>query len=383
MNKLEVDAYFELLESILKVDDGVLKPSCIFNMDETGLQLNNRPGHVLAEKGIKAVSTVTSTEKGETITVIVCCNAEDLFIEWLKTHFVPRKPAGRVLLLLDGHSTHCNSVEMLEYAKDNDITLLSMPSHTSHYLQPLDRTVFKSLKTHFYEQCRLWLKQNPGRRITRLSFGRLLNKAWGKAASAENAIAGFKATGVHPFNPSAIPDYAFTLELTKQISKSQNECTATVMVEEQEENTINIASANLELVPNTFEVRQDISPAIAEPNSSVGRIVLNASPEIFTRRPKKLFATASAAVIKKMSEQFPPRSDLPDLTPTRILKQISPVPQKIIEVRKHTKQEYDVGSLFVKQFDEKWAKNQELSWYVNIMIDNNKVESDDENAHCS
>ncbi|CAK1598568.1 unnamed protein product [Parnassius mnemosyne] len=117
MNKLEVDAYFELLESILTVDDGVLKPSCIFNMDETGLQLNNRLGHVLAEKG-------------ETITVIACCNAEgtflppacimkgknkkpefedgmppgsklfmspksayitsDLFIEWLKTHFVPR-----------------------------------------------------------------------------------------------------------------------------------------------------------------------------------------------------------------------------------------------------------------------------------------------------
>ncbi|CAG5055608.1 unnamed protein product [Parnassius apollo] len=345
MNKLEVDAYFELLESILTVDDGVLKPSCIFNMDETGLQLNNRPGHVLAEKGTKAVSTVTSTEKGETITVIACCNAEgtflppacimkgknkkpefedgmppgsklfmspksayitsDLFIEWLKTHFVPRKPAGRVLLLLDGHSTHCNSVEMLEYAKDNDITLLSIPSHTSHYLQPLDRTVFKSLKTHFYEQCRLWLKQNPGRRITRLSFGRLLNKAWVKAASAENAIAGFKATGVHPFNPSAIPDYAFTLELTKQISKSQNECTATVMVEEQEENTINIASANLEPVPNTFEVRQDISPAIAEPNSSVGRIVLNASPEMITRRPKKLFATASAAVIKKNVRTIP------------------------------------------------------------------------------
>ncbi|CAK1595578.1 unnamed protein product [Parnassius mnemosyne] len=386
MNKLEVDAYFELLESILTVDDGVLKPSCIFNMDETGLQLNNRPGHVLAEKGSKAVSTVTSTEKGETITVIACCNAEgtflppacimkgknkkpefedgmppgsklfmspksayitsDLFIEWLKTHFVPRKPAGRVLLLLDGHSTHCNSVEMLEYANDNDINLLSMPSHTSHYLQPLDRTVFKSLKTHFYEQCRLWLKQNPGRRITRLSFGRLLNKAWGKAASAENAIAGFKATGVHPFNPSAIPDYAFTQELTQQVSKSQNECTATVMVEEQEENTSNIASANLEPVPNTFEVRQDISLAIAEPNSSVERIVLNASPEMITRRPKKLFATASAAVIKKMSEQFPPRSDLSDQTPTRILKQISPVPQKIIEVRKRAKQ---VGMLLTSE----------------------------------
>lgn len=84
-----------------------------------------------------------------------------------------------------------------------------MPSHTSHYLQPLDRSVFKSLKTHFYEQCRLWMKPNPGRRITRLSFGALLNRAWGKEASAANAISGFRATGVYPLNPEAIPAYTY------------------------------------------------------------------------------------------------------------------------------------------------------------------------------
>lgn len=223
MNKPEVDAYFNLLESVLMNDGEMLEPSHIFNMDETGVQLNNRPGYVLAAKGSKAVSTVTSTEKGETITVLACCSAEGtflppacimkgknkkaefddgmppgskifmsqksayitsaIFLDWLKIHFVPRKPLGKVLLLLDGHSTHCNSVEMLEYAEQNDIVLLSMPSHTSHYLQPLDRAVFKSLKAHFYEQCRLWLNQNPSRRITRLSFGLLLNKAWGKAAT--------------------------------------------------------------------------------------------------------------------------------------------------------------------------------------------------------
>lgn len=49
-------------------------------MDETGLQLNSRPGHVLAEKGSKTISTVTSTEKGETITVVACCNAEGVFL---------------------------------------------------------------------------------------------------------------------------------------------------------------------------------------------------------------------------------------------------------------------------------------------------------------
>ncbi|KAI4462015.1 hypothetical protein MML48_5g00018725 [Holotrichia oblita] len=75
-----VDAYFQLLKQVLTDNDLMGKANCIFNMDESGMQLNNRPGYVLAEKGSKAVSTITSTEKGETITVIGCCNAECTFL---------------------------------------------------------------------------------------------------------------------------------------------------------------------------------------------------------------------------------------------------------------------------------------------------------------
>ncbi|KAI5635189.1 DDE superfamily endonuclease domain-containing protein [Phthorimaea operculella] len=254
LNREEVNAYYDILYKILEDYDLFDKPSHIFNMDESGFQLNNRPGHVLAKKGSKAVSTVTSTEKGETITVIACCNAEGVFLppacimkgknkkqewqdgmppgsvlymsqksayinaaiffEWLKTHFLPRKPAGKVLLCLDGHTSHCNSVEMLEFAAANDICLFTLPSHTTHYLQTLDRSVFKSLKAHYYEACRMWLKLNPGRRLTRLQFGELLSTAWGKGATYENATAGFKATGVYPFNRSAVPDYAFSVIAT-------------------------------------------------------------------------------------------------------------------------------------------------------------------------
>lgn len=46
------------------VDYAMLKPSDIFNMDETTFQFNNHPGHVLAKKGSKPVSTVTSSRKG-------------------------------------------------------------------------------------------------------------------------------------------------------------------------------------------------------------------------------------------------------------------------------------------------------------------------------
>ncbi|KAI4468358.1 zinc finger fyve/phd-type [Holotrichia oblita] len=49
-------------------------------MDESGLQLNNKPTQVLAAKGSKNVSSLTSGEKGETTSVIGCCNAEEMFL---------------------------------------------------------------------------------------------------------------------------------------------------------------------------------------------------------------------------------------------------------------------------------------------------------------
>lgn len=255
MNRKEVEEYFSLLENTLEENNLFGKPANIFNIDETGLQLNSRPGEVLARKGSKAVATVTSTERGETITLVVCCNAEgnflppavimkgknkkkeweddlppgsvlfmsqksayinaSIFLQWLREHFVPRKPIGKVLVILDGHASHVNSVEMLEFAESNDIIILCLPSHTTHYLQPLDRSFFKSLKSHFYESCRLWLRNHSGRRITRYQFGELLSASWGKAATTQNGSSGFKATGILPFNRDILPDYAFCVEGTQ------------------------------------------------------------------------------------------------------------------------------------------------------------------------
>lgn len=55
MNKKEVASYFQLLEEVLIANDLMKKPANIFNMDGTGLQLNNKPGYVVAQKGSKNV----------------------------------------------------------------------------------------------------------------------------------------------------------------------------------------------------------------------------------------------------------------------------------------------------------------------------------------
>ncbi|XP_056641505.1 uncharacterized protein LOC130448245 [Diorhabda sublineata] len=249
MNKEKVSAYFNLLETTLMEAGLVNKPGHIFNMDVTGLQLNNKPGYVIAQKGSKNVAAITSSEKGETITVISCCNAEgfyippacifkgknkktefeegmtpgsvvymnvksayintDLMFTWLKEHFVPRKPDGKILLLLDGHASHCNSVEMLEYADEHNVILFCLPGHTTQFLQPLDMCFFKSLKAFWNKACNKFVKANPGRKISRMQFGQLLSEAWSKAATIDNAVSAFKSTGICPFNPGAIPEYAY------------------------------------------------------------------------------------------------------------------------------------------------------------------------------
>ena len=51
----------------------------IFNMDETGLELNNDPGKVIAAKGSKYVHVIKGQKRGRTITVVACCNAKASF----------------------------------------------------------------------------------------------------------------------------------------------------------------------------------------------------------------------------------------------------------------------------------------------------------------
>ncbi|XP_057662210.1 uncharacterized protein LOC130897395 [Diorhabda carinulata] len=79
MNRQDVDKYFEMLLKVLTDNDLISKPERIYNMDESGIQVNNKTGRVIASKSAKCVNTVTSTEKGENISLIACCNAEGTF----------------------------------------------------------------------------------------------------------------------------------------------------------------------------------------------------------------------------------------------------------------------------------------------------------------
>lgn len=83
-----------------------------------------------------------------------------LFTEWF-SHFIEHtKPTSDspVLLILDGHFSHTRNLDVILNAKDNHVTILCLPPHTTHRLQPLDRTFMGPLKTYYSEEVRQALR---------------------------------------------------------------------------------------------------------------------------------------------------------------------------------------------------------------------------------
>ncbi|CAB3236377.1 unnamed protein product [Arctia plantaginis] len=260
LSREKVNNFYDLLIKVLTENDLLDKPERLYNMDESGIQLNNKPGKVIAKKGAKVVNSVTSAEKGETMTIVGCCNAignflppvliikgvnkkpefqdglpmgskvymnkksayinASLFDKWLTEHFIPLKAHGKVLLILDGHSSHSSAPNMLQAAADNDIILLCLPSHTTSALQPLDRSVFGPFKTYFNQETNQFMRLNPNKKISRYNAGKLIRNAWIRAATPANALAGFRGSGIYPVCRNALPDTTFLISDTAMDSEN-------------------------------------------------------------------------------------------------------------------------------------------------------------------
>ncbi|CAK1580431.1 unnamed protein product [Parnassius mnemosyne] len=75
----------------------------------------------------------------------------EIFTNYFKKTLIPAFGSERPMLVLyDGHATHF-SVDLVETGMANDITILKIPAHTSHRLQPWDVSVFKSFKAYWAE----------------------------------------------------------------------------------------------------------------------------------------------------------------------------------------------------------------------------------------
>ena len=120
------------------------------------------------------------------------------------------------MLLLDGHTSHVYNKEFIKIMKDNNIIPFCLPSHTTHWLQPLDKSFFKSLKSHWNEFGLKFLRENGGRKPKKTEFFSIFSSAWLLSTTVETAQVGFRGTGLFPLNSKVIPEHAFTPSLTTE-----------------------------------------------------------------------------------------------------------------------------------------------------------------------
>ena len=101
---------------------------------------------------------------------------------------------------MDGRSSHF-CPEMIRLAAEEGIVLFTLPPNMC---QPLDKGPFAPLKIEWRKTVHNFIATNRGRAVTKYDFSALFSEAWYKAMSIKNITAGFRTTGVCPFDSNAI-----------------------------------------------------------------------------------------------------------------------------------------------------------------------------------
>lgn len=246
-NKERVNEFFANYCSVL--EKYKFKGEQIFNLDETGITTVMRPPRVLSEKGRKQVGQISSGERGELVTFVGIVNATGNFLPPI--YVVPRMRTPEVyitgapvsslvlnnksgwmtkelflkvlehmknhtrcsieypiLVLLDNHESHV-SLQAIKFCKENGISLLSFPPHTTHRMQPLDIGIFGPFKGSLVTAFNDWLLSNPAKAITIRNIGELSNIAFKQAFTVSNITNAFKKPGLWPVNRQAFTETDF------------------------------------------------------------------------------------------------------------------------------------------------------------------------------
>ena len=189
-NEPNIRKWFDTEYKPLLRELGINSPEQIWNCDETGVTNVPNEDMVVAEVGFPSQKTV-SAEQGELSTILTFVNGVGnvcppliihkgqrvqqyweegkpvdftlaattsgyidkhrfhiyslKWVIWMKNRgFLGRKN----VLILDSHKSHVYNIGFLEEMVENHISVISIPPHTSHLVQPLDSTPFADFKRH-------------------------------------------------------------------------------------------------------------------------------------------------------------------------------------------------------------------------------------------
>lgn len=335
-NRVVVGKFFDTLEQL--VDQHKLTAARIFNMDETSHTVVQRQEKILAQRGKHQVGAISSCERGQNVTGVYAMSASgffvppmliyarkkmmesltfgappntifrcqdkgwmdsDTFCEWIR-HFirtVKPSPQEKVLLILDGHSSHTQSLKAIEICRQYGVIMLSLPSHCTHRLQPLDVSFFKPLNTFMSAAISTKMRELPGQRLNVQHIASLVGVAFPRAANMQIAMNGFRHTGLWPVDRNVFSEADFAPSLVTDRPLNGEPSASASRAAEEVEGATTAASAekkmgdNVELLSGLTEYVsvKEISPLPSSSKSGQRKsgTRYNASGVVLTATPHK------------------------------------------------------------------------------------------------
>lgn len=139
-------------------------------------------------------------------------------LAWLQQIFEPatrEKAQGYPrVLICDGHDSHVTG-KFIRHCMDNNIKLLILPPHSSHYTQPLDIGIFSPLKHYMSMELYEIIKTD----VARLMKGEWTlgySKARPKAFTVANINGSWAGAGLNPFQPRKVLRQAQVVSLSPE-----------------------------------------------------------------------------------------------------------------------------------------------------------------------
>lgn len=79
---------------------------------------------------------------------------QHIFTQWFKHFLSCVKPTedDLAVLVLDGHYSHTKNTHVIDMARNNHVSLICLPPHSTHKMQPLDVAFIRSFKIYYTQE---------------------------------------------------------------------------------------------------------------------------------------------------------------------------------------------------------------------------------------